>query len=77
MRPSHIAFVVSEPARDAGPDARVQWREVGALFPNKNGKGWLLVVHPQISVSGRIVITERREWEKPKEDDADRPEQPA
>ena len=61
MRPSHIAYVVTDPPRDAGPEARATWREVGALFPQKNGTGWLLVIHPQISVSGRIVITERKE----------------
>jgi hypothetical protein len=61
MSPSHIAFVVTEPADGGGPDSRANWREVGALFPQKSGKGWLLVLHPQISVSGRLVITEKRE----------------
>jgi hypothetical protein len=61
MRPSHIAYIVTEPVNGSGPDARAQWREVGGLWPQKNGKGWLLVIHPQISVSGRIVIAERRE----------------
>jgi hypothetical protein len=61
MRPSHIAYVVTEPANGAGPEARATWREVGALWPQKNGHGWLLVIHPQISVSGRLVITERKE----------------
>jgi hypothetical protein len=61
MSPSHIAYVVTEPANGAGPDSRAVWRECGALFPQKSGKGWLLVLHPQISVCGRLVITERKE----------------
>jgi hypothetical protein len=64
MLPSHIAYTVTEP-NGGGPDSRATWREVGALFPQKSGRGWLLVIHPQISVAGRIVITERREKEKP------------
>jgi hypothetical protein len=64
MRPSHIAYIVTEP-NDSSPDARAAWREVGILFPHKSGKGWDLLLHPQIAVSGRIVITERRERDKP------------
>jgi hypothetical protein len=64
MPPSHIAYVVSEP-ETGEPKSRPTWREVGALFPHKSGKGWDLLLHPQIAVSGRIVITERREREKP------------
>ena len=69
MRPSHIAYIVTDPPRDAGPDARATWREVGVLFPQKNGNGWLLTIHPQISISGRIVITAKKEKpaEKPGE----------
>jgi len=59
--PSHRAFVVTE---GNGPD-RATWHDVGALWPNKNGKGWLLVIHPGISVSGRVVIVERKDKEKP------------
>jgi len=55
--PSHRAFVVTE---GSGPD-RASWHDVGALWPNKNGNGWLLVVHAGISISGRIVIVERKE----------------
>jgi hypothetical protein len=47
--------------RTGGPDSRATWREVGALWPQKNGHGWLLIIHPQICISGRIVITERKE----------------
>lgn len=36
-----------------------------AIWPNKNGKGFLLVVQPGISISGRVVIIERKEKEKP------------
>ena len=60
MSPSHLAFVVSEP-NGAGPDSRATWREIGIVFPHKKGSGFDLILHPQISVSGRIVITERKE----------------
>jgi hypothetical protein len=63
MRPSHIAYTVTD--NGGGPDSRATWREVGGLWPQKNGKGWLLVIHPQISVSGRVVISERRDRDKP------------
>jgi hypothetical protein len=36
-------------------------REVGAVWPHKNGTGFDLVLVDQISVSGRIVCTERKE----------------
>jgi hypothetical protein len=60
MRPSHVAYTVTHDA-NGGPDSRAIWREVGALWPQKNGHGWLLVIHPQTAISGRIVITERKE----------------
>jgi len=58
--PSHIAYVVTEP-NGGGPDSRAIWREVGAVWPHKRGSGFDLVIHPQLSVSGRIVCTERKE----------------
>jgi len=64
MSPTHIAYVVTEPS-NGGPDSRATWREVGILFPHKSGKGWDLLLHPQIAVSGRLVITGRRERDKP------------
>jgi hypothetical protein len=64
MTPSHIAYVVAGP-RDGRDRNRATWREVGILFPHKSGKGWDLLLHPQVAVSGRIVITERRESDKP------------
>lgn len=60
MSPSHIAYIVTE-ANGGGPDSRANWREVGALWPHKKGTGFDLILHPQISVCGRVVITERRE----------------
>jgi hypothetical protein len=69
MVPSHIAYTVTEPA-NGGPDSRATWREVGALFPQKSGKGWLLILHPQIAVSGRLVVTERKERAAPASNNA-------
>ena len=59
--PSHKAYIVIEP-KQAGRKAG--WREVGALWPHKNGNGFFdLVIPPGISLSGRIVIIERKEEE--------------
>lgn len=58
-KPSHIAYVISEPKEDS--DRKPIWREVGAIWPHKNGKGFDLVVVDQLSVSGRIVCTEHKE----------------
>jgi hypothetical protein len=57
--PSHIAYVVADPKQ--GTDRKANWREVGAVWPHKNGNGFDLVVHDQLAVSGRIVCTERKE----------------
>jgi hypothetical protein len=51
-KPSHIAYVVTSPKEEA------EWREIGAVWPRSNGKGFELVIYDQISVSGRIVCTE-------------------
>ena len=56
-QPTHRAFAVSE---GNGP-GRATWHDVGALWPSKNGNGFVLVIHPQISVWGRIVIVERKD----------------
>jgi len=58
MRPSHIAFVVAN-GREGSND-KAKWREVGAVWPHKNGAGFDLVLVDQISVSGRIVCTPRK-----------------
>jgi hypothetical protein len=58
-KPSHIAYVVTDPKE--GSDRKAIWREVGAIWPHKNGNGFDLVLTDQIAVSGRIVCTERKE----------------
>jgi hypothetical protein len=58
-KPTHIAHVVTEP-KD-GSERKAIWREVGAIWPHKNGTGFDLVLADQLSVSGRIVCTERKE----------------
>jgi hypothetical protein len=62
-RPTHIAYTVQEPRE--GSDAKATWREVGALWPTKNG--FTLQIHDQFAISGRIVITERKDREEPAE----------
>jgi hypothetical protein len=60
-KPSHRGYVVSKPKE--GNDQKGFWHEVGVVWPHKTGKGFDLVIHDGISVSGRIVCTE------PKKDD--------
>jgi len=45
-KPSHIAYVVSEPKE--GSDKKPVWRELGAIWPHKNGTGFDLVLNDQI-----------------------------
>lgn len=61
-KPSHRAFVVT-PAKE-GTDQKSFWHDVGVVWPHKSGKGFDVVIHEGISVSGRIVCTE------PKKDEA-------
>ena len=56
-KPSHIAYVVT-PKKDS---EKKIWRAVGAVWPHKNGNGFDLVIHDQLSISGRIVCTEPKE----------------
>jgi hypothetical protein len=58
-KPTHSAYVVNE-AKE-GSDRKGYWREVGAVWPHKNGNGFDLVLFDQLSVSGRIVCTERKD----------------
>lgn len=56
-KPSHIAYVVT-PVKNS---EKKIWRAVGAIWPHNNGNGFDLVIHDQLSVSGRIVCTEPKE----------------
>ena len=58
-KPSHTAYIVTETGE--GDQKKAYWREVGAVWPHKNGNGFDLVIFDQLAVSGRIVITERKE----------------
>lgn len=62
-KPTHTAYVVIEPKE--GSDRKPQWHEVGAIWPHKSGIGFDLVIPSGISVSGRIVCTERKEKAQP------------
>jgi hypothetical protein len=57
-KPTHRAYVVSTPKKEGDKGI---WREVGAVWPHKNGKGFDVVLHEGIAVHGRIVCTEPRE----------------
>jgi hypothetical protein len=65
-KPSHIAYVVQDAPE--GSESKGMWREVGALWPTRNG--FSLQIHDQFSISGRIVITERREREPEQPDNS-------
>jgi len=65
-KPTHIAYVVTDPKE--GSDKKPIWREVGAVWPHKNGGGFDVVIPEGISLSGRIVCTERKD--KPADDKA-------
>jgi len=58
-RPTHTAYVVTDP-KD-GSDRKATWHEVGAVWPHKNGNGFDIIILAGISVSGRIVCTERKD----------------
>ena len=58
-KPTHTAYVVINPRE--GGDRKATWHEVGAVWPHKSGAGFDLVIPEGISLSGRIVITERKQ----------------
>jgi hypothetical protein len=58
-KPSHRAFVVTETKK--GSDQKTFWHEVGVVWPHKSGKGFDVVIHEGISVTGRIVCTEPKD----------------
>ena len=57
-KPTHTAYVVTEPKE--GSDRKAHWHPVGSIWPHRNGKGFDLVIPTGLSVSGRIVCTERK-----------------
>jgi hypothetical protein len=58
-KPSHIAYVVSDTV--TGRDKKAFWREVGSVWPHKSGACFNLLIHDQLAVAGRVVITARKE----------------
>jgi len=59
-KPTHIAWLV--PEAKEGSDKKSKWREVGAVWPHKNGKGFDVILTPaNLSVSGRIVCVEPKD----------------
>ena len=64
-KPTYIAYVVSQPEKEGDEPA---WRAVGAVWPHGKGDGFDLIIHDQISVSGRIVCRVRKD--KPADDKA-------
>jgi len=57
-KPTHNAYIVTTPKEDNG---KASWHLVGAAWPHKNGNGFDVVITEGISVTGRIVCTERKE----------------
>jgi hypothetical protein len=58
-RPTHTAYIVTDPKE--GRDRKAAWHEIGAVWPHKNDSGFDIVISAGISVTGRIVCTERKE----------------
>jgi hypothetical protein len=65
-KPTHIAYVVNEAKDD--PEGKGYWRPVGAVWPHGKGDGFDVVIHDQISVTGRIVC--RTPKDRPVDDKA-------
>jgi hypothetical protein len=59
-KPTYTAYVVNE-GKDKDGKPKSYWREVGAVWPHKKGNGFDVVLFDQLSVSGRITCTERKE----------------
>jgi hypothetical protein len=57
-KPSHTAYVVTD-AKDG--EEKATWYPIGAVWPHRNGKGFDLIIPPGVTVSGRIVCTERKD----------------
>lgn len=60
-KPSHIAYVVNKTTKNGKTQSF--WRSVGAVWPHEDGDGFDVVIHDQVSVTGRITCR------VPKEDD--------
>jgi len=57
IKPTHRIYVVTGEAKSA------HWREIGAAWPNQDGKGFSLICDA-VPLGGRIVmreVTERKE----------------
>jgi len=58
-KPSHIAYVVVQPKE--GSDRKAVWHRVASVWAHDKGNGFDLVIPPSVTLSGRIVCTERRD----------------
>jgi hypothetical protein len=65
-KPTHKAYVVNQVKDPAKPNNFTSyWREVGAVWPHKNGNGFDITIYDGLAVSGRIVCTEPKPKEEP------------
>ena len=64
---------MSSKTRRKAADKQAHWREIGAVWPHKNGNGFDVVIYEQISVSGRITCTERKDEKRPSPGPPNRP----
>ena len=58
-KPSHTAYVVVQP--EEGSDRKPVWHPVASVWPHSKGNGFDLVIPPGVTLSGRIVCTERKD----------------
>lgn len=57
-KPSHTAYVVVQPETRG---ERAVWHRVASIWPHTKGNGFDLVIPPGVTLSGRIVCTERKD----------------
>ena len=58
-KPTHTAFIVTEPQE--GSADKAQWQEIGVVWPHKKGEGFDLVIPAGRTVTGRIVCIKRKD----------------
>ena len=56
-------YIVNE-----GKNGKSYWRDVGAVWPHKNGNGFDITIYEGLAVSGRIVCTEPKQKEEPQQE---------
>lgn len=51
--PEFVAYLIEESRHDGG---KPFWHRVGNVWPNKQGKGYTLVIPPGMTIAGRVIL---------------------